>query len=80
MVRIEQYILYFTPNGMGRIHFKLQGEINFRVSKSLTAPDFSAVAILLTRQNLGFDPIHQVFVSTDDANIFTPLLNTSLTI
>jgi hypothetical protein len=77
MQRIDYYILYFTPNGIGRIRFKLQGEAEFRVTNPLSATDFTATAVLLREGNLGYDPIHQVFVSTDESALFESLLKSN---
>lgn len=64
--KIEEYYLYYTPKGAGRVAFKLAGESKPAWTPPLKPEEFSALAILLAQRRIAWDDEKGYFMSYDD--------------
>ena len=76
MIKIDFYLLYYTPKGNGRVVFRLNGETQNRATNPLTATELAALAAVLAQKRIVYDTVQNTFASYDDDN--NPLTNSNL--
>lgn len=76
MKKIDFYYLYYTPQGNGRVVFRLEGESENRATSPLSAIEFAALASVLAQKQIVYDVVQGTFASYDDDN--NPLVLSNL--
>lgn len=76
MKKIDFYYLYYTPKGVGRVLFRLNGENENRATDLLSPIELAALAAVLAQKRIAFDTVRNTFASYDDD--YNPLTDSNL--